>query len=110
MVGRILRREDLGDPEQKQDSIFHTLRDSDLPPQEKTLHRLADEGNVLLGAGSETTAGVLSVMFYHRKTPLISQTNISIRFASVAVEFMLNLAQLSTIHQSSQRFEKRWQR
>jgi cytochrome P450 len=36
-----------------------------LPAAEKTVHRLADEGNILIGAGSETTAQVLSVMFYH---------------------------------------------
>jgi len=41
------------------------LRDSNLPPQEKTLERLSDEGNILIGAGSETTAQILAVLSYH---------------------------------------------
>lgn len=45
--------------------MFHEIRDSDLPPEQKTLHRLADEGNILIGAGSETTAQTLSILFYH---------------------------------------------
>ncbi|CZR56606.1 related to cytochrome P450 CYP3/CYP5/CYP6/CYP9 subfamilies [Phialocephala subalpina] len=46
-------------------SIFHELRDCDLPPQERTLDRLADEGQVIVGAGTETTAQVLTkVTFY----------------------------------------------
>ncbi|KAM3081646.1 hypothetical protein ACMFMG_005099 [Clarireedia jacksonii] len=62
-VGRVLRHEDAGSA--RQDTIFHTIRDSDLPPKEKALNRLADEGNILIGAGSETTAQTLSVLFYH---------------------------------------------
>jgi cytochrome P450 len=45
--------------------VFHTIRDSDLPPEQKKLDRLASEGNILIGAGSETTAQTLSVLFYH---------------------------------------------
>lgn len=37
-------------------TIFHELRDSDLPAEEKTLSRLSDEGEIITGAGSETTA------------------------------------------------------
>lgn len=37
-------------------TIFHELRDSSLPPSEKTVARLCDEGQILTGAGSETTA------------------------------------------------------
>lgn len=33
--------------------------------QEKTLERLSDEGNILIGAGSETTAQILAVLSYH---------------------------------------------
>jgi cytochrome P450 len=46
-------------------SVFHELRDSSLPPQEKTLDRLSDEGQIFIGAGTETTATALSkVTFY----------------------------------------------
>ncbi|RAL63677.1 hypothetical protein DID88_003720 [Monilinia fructigena] len=41
-------------------------RENDLlPPQEKTVNRLADDGNILIGAGGETTAQTLAVLFYH---------------------------------------------
>jgi len=46
-------------------SIFHELRDSNLPPEEKTLQRLADEAQIIVGAGTETTAQTLAqLMFY----------------------------------------------
>jgi cytochrome P450 len=46
-------------------TVFHAIRDSDLPPEEKTLQRLCDEGEIVTGAGSETTAQTLSrVLFY----------------------------------------------
>ena len=46
-------------------TIFHALRDSDLPPEEKTLGRLCDEGQILTGAGSETTAQTLTRLFFY---------------------------------------------
>jgi cytochrome P450 len=46
-------------------SIFHELRDSDLPPEEKAVERLCDEAQILTGAGSETTAHTLAnILFY----------------------------------------------
>ncbi|KAJ4505583.1 hypothetical protein HRR83_008582 [Exophiala dermatitidis] len=45
-------------------TIFQTLLDSDLPPHEKTVDRLQDEGQVLIGAGSETTAKALSIITF----------------------------------------------
>lgn len=46
-------------------SIFHELRDSGLPDEEKTIDRLCDEGQIFTGAGTETTAAALSqVTFY----------------------------------------------
>jgi cytochrome P450 len=46
-------------------SIFHELRDSNLPPEEKTIDRLCDEGQIFTGAGTETTAATLSqITFY----------------------------------------------
>ena len=46
-------------------TIFEELRDSDLPPQEKTIERLMDEGFILVGAGGETTAQTLTVLTFH---------------------------------------------
>jgi cytochrome P450 len=51
-------------------TIFHTLRDSDLPAHEKTLQRFCDEGKILTGAGSETTAQTLTrIIFYLKHMP-----------------------------------------
>lgn len=53
------------DPEKAHKTIFEELRDSDLPPQEKTIERLMDEGFILVGAGGETTAQTLAVLSFH---------------------------------------------
>jgi len=59
-----------GDKDASSRTIFHTLRDSDLPPEEKTLQRLCDEGEILTGAGSETTAQTLTrILFYLKQEP-----------------------------------------
>ena len=51
-------------------TIFHTLRDSSLPASERTLQRLCDEGEILTGAGSETTAQTLTrILFYLKHVP-----------------------------------------
>lgn len=69
------RKDDIslsGDKEASTRTIFHTLRDSDLPEREKTLQRLCDEGQILTGAGSETTAQTLArLFFYLRQKPSI---------------------------------------
>ncbi|KAF2871559.1 cytochrome P450 [Massariosphaeria phaeospora] len=46
-------------------TIFQELRDSSLPPQEKTIERLMDEGLILVGAGGETTAQTLAGLTFH---------------------------------------------
>lgn len=48
-------------------TIFHTIRDSDLPPHEKTLDRLVDEGSLMVFAGSDMTAQTLSRLFFYLK-------------------------------------------
>ncbi|KAJ6440648.1 putative thiol methyltransferase 2 [Purpureocillium lavendulum] len=59
-----------GDKDASSRTIFHTLRDSDLPPEERTLQRLCDEGEILTGAGSETTAQTLTrILFYLKQEP-----------------------------------------
>ena len=48
------------------ESVFQSLLDSDaLPDHEKTVQRLADEGEILVAAGSETTARTLSYTSFH---------------------------------------------
>ncbi|KAK5954220.1 hypothetical protein OHC33_004793 [Knufia fluminis] len=45
-------------------TIFQAVLDSDLPPSEKTIDRLQDEGQTLVGAGSETTAKSLAMITF----------------------------------------------
>jgi cytochrome P450 len=54
------------DPKSRDRAPFlYEIRDSDLPPEEKTLSRMTDEATVLVGAGSETTGNTLSITTYH---------------------------------------------
>lgn len=46
-------------------TIFAELLDSDLPPQEKSVARLGDEAQLMLGAGIETVTWSLSVATFH---------------------------------------------
>lgn len=46
-------------------TMFHALRDCNLPSSEKTSQRIVDEGLVIMGAASETVAHTLSVTTYH---------------------------------------------
>ena len=46
-------------------TVFHALLESDLPPEEKSSWRLWQEGQTIIGAGSETTANTLSVIHFH---------------------------------------------
>ncbi|KAK8108717.1 Cytochrome P450 monooxygenase sdnE [Apiospora sp. TS-2023a] len=51
-------------------SIFQSLLDSDLPPEEKTANRLEAEALIVLGAGTETTAKSLAMIsFYVNEDP-----------------------------------------
>lgn len=63
------------DKEHEKESIFQSLRDSEiLPKDEKTVQRLADEAEVLMGAGSETTGKTLAyTTFYILHTPGVKQ-------------------------------------
>ncbi|TVY45852.1 Cytochrome P450 monooxygenase [Lachnellula subtilissima] len=54
-------------------TIFHEILNSNLPPKEKKLGRLWQEGQRIIGASTETTAWALSVTTFH----LLS--NLSIR-------------------------------
>ncbi|KAI9706760.1 MAG: hypothetical protein M1820_004730 [Bogoriella megaspora] len=47
-------------------TIFHELMDSPiLPEKEKELRRLAEEGQIIVGAGTETTAWTLAVVTFY---------------------------------------------
>ena len=46
-------------------TIFQAVLDSDLPPEEKSADRLQDEGQTLVGAGSETTAKTLAIVTFY---------------------------------------------
>ncbi|KAF9634227.1 Cytochrome P450 [Lasiodiplodia theobromae] len=51
-------------------TIFHELIDGDLPDEEKRLERMWQEGQIIVGAGTETTAWSLSAtLFYILWTP-----------------------------------------
>lgn len=61
---KILNHDD--EKEDGRRSVFTELRDNpDLPKEERSPQRLADEGGVLLGAGSEATAQALSITTYY---------------------------------------------
>jgi cytochrome P450 len=45
--------------------VFRGLSSSNLPPEEKTLQRLAQEGITLAGAGQTTVPGVLKTAMFH---------------------------------------------
>jgi hypothetical protein len=47
-------------------TIFHAILESDtLPDSEKTLDRLRQEGQTIVGAGTDTTAGALTMATFH---------------------------------------------
>jgi len=53
-------RKEVGRP-----TIFHSLLHSDLPPSEKSAERLWQEGQTVVGAGTETLSNTLSVLMYY---------------------------------------------
>ncbi|KAL2818535.1 cytochrome P450 [Aspergillus granulosus] len=46
-------------------TMFDALADPALPAKERTIERLTDEGVIVLGAGSETTANNMALCLYH---------------------------------------------
>jgi cytochrome P450 len=61
---RKILSEEKSDVQSTQRTIFHEVKDSDLPPSEKTEQRLTDEASIFLGAGTETTARALAFTSY----------------------------------------------
>lgn len=50
---------------EKTRTIFNTLCDPSLPAEERTMQRVRDEALIILAAGTETTARVLTIGFFH---------------------------------------------
>ena len=65
-------------------TIFEEMRDSNLPPEQKTVDRLKEEGFVLVLAGGDTSAKVLTALTYH----LLSNPDILQRLKKELVEAM----------------------
>lgn len=53
------------DGEEKAKTVFRGILQSNLPDEEKSLQRMVDEAFVLIVAGGETTARVITVIFAH---------------------------------------------
>jgi len=64
-IAKIINGEDQASTKAQHPTIFHELLESDLPPQEKSIRRLADEAQLMIGAGLETTAWALTTLSYH---------------------------------------------
>ncbi|KAF2665445.1 cytochrome P450 [Microthyrium microscopicum] len=59
-------KQETSDDADNPNTIFHALRDSDsLPIEEKSFKRLTDEAEILVAAGSETTARTLSYTSFY---------------------------------------------
>ncbi|KAK6441795.1 hypothetical protein LTR95_001961 [Oleoguttula sp. CCFEE 5521] len=54
-----------GDDSEKAKTVFHGILQAEIPDEEKTVQRMADEAFVLIIAGAETTAKVLTVILAH---------------------------------------------
>ncbi|KAH7065703.1 cytochrome P450, partial [Paraphoma chrysanthemicola] len=63
-IGRTLRGEDIKNNDAKT-TIFHEILASKLPIEDKSQHRLAEEAQIVVGGGVETTAFALSIASFH---------------------------------------------
>jgi len=59
-------KEDTKAPENP--TLFHHLLSADIPESEKSVERLTDEANTVIGAGQETVAWILTVIVTHLLT------------------------------------------
>ncbi|GIK06086.1 hypothetical protein Aspvir_010204 [Aspergillus viridinutans] len=67
----VLQQKDTSNPPERM-TMFHALTAPEVPPEERTLNRLEDEGLVLFAAGTETTATTLGVaLFYILNDPTV---------------------------------------
>ena len=64
LIARTLRGENLKNNDAKK-TIFQEILSSKLPPEDKSHQRLADEAQIVVGGGVETTAFALSIATFH---------------------------------------------
>ncbi|KAA8563978.1 hypothetical protein EYC84_011979 [Monilinia fructicola] len=64
-IGAIMNGKNTDHERSSHPTIFHEILFSDLPQNEKSVERLWQEGQTVIGAGTETTAWTLSVITYH---------------------------------------------
>ena len=81
-------------------TVFHELLNSDLPVEEKSLDRLVDEGQTIIGAGQVTTAHYLKMICYH----LIANPSILAKLKAELEAAMPNAEELASL-QSLQQLE-----
>lgn len=64
-ITNILQAKEAGDLKQSKSVIVEALGDERIPPKERMISRLVDEGQVILFAGTENSARALSIGFFH---------------------------------------------
>ena len=64
-------------------TIIHELLESDLPPEEKAHGRVWQDAQILIGAGTETTANTLCTTHFHLldNPPILSKLQQELRAA-----------------------------
>ena len=53
------------DAEEKKSVIVSSLNDESIPPAERTIDRLVDEGTIILFAGTDTSSRSLAITMYY---------------------------------------------
>ena len=79
-------------------TIFHELLNSDLPADEKSLPRLMDEGQTIVGAGQVTTAHYLKMTSFH----LLANPEILKKLKTELVSAMPDLESLAQLQKLEQ--------
>lgn len=74
-------------------TVFHAIYQSSLPPEEKNLTRLSQEGLVMLVAGSESTSRSLMLAIYY----LLSNPNILARLQEELDSLMPDLSMVPAV-------------
>jgi cytochrome P450 len=64
-IANIISGEDQSHIKSQHPTIFHELLESNLPPQEKSLDRLGDEAQLMIGAWLETVSWALTTTSFH---------------------------------------------
>ncbi|MCJ1454023.1 hypothetical protein MMC28_004373 [Mycoblastus sanguinarius] len=73
-------------------TVLHEIYNSDLPPSDKSVSRLTQEAQTLVGAGTETTGNTLSVTTFH----LLSNPSTMKKLKQELLEMGGNLSQLAS--------------